>query len=168
MIKMNLGIIRYRKCVLEPPTTTTTKLKYPSDPAPLAGEKIWIRACMQFSQRRYLYLTPPPPASQLLKYIMLKLHVQGIFIIILVYSIRFGYLWITYIYICQGFYPYRKELWSVTWCILFWFSEELSADRLYGFVAKEQGIFPGVSQDSVFPRKQRANLFYMYWKKQWD
>lgn len=113
---------------------------------------------------------PPPPASQLLKYIMLKLHVQGIFIIILVYSIRFGYLWITYnyIYICQGFYPYRKELWSVTWCILFWFSEELSADRLYGFVAKEQGIFPGVSQDSVFPRKQRANLFYMYWKKQWD
>lgn len=111
---------------------------------------------------------PPPPASQLLKYIMLKLHVQGIFIIILVYSIRFGYLWITCIYICQGFYPYRKELWSVTWCILFWFSEELSADRLYGFVAKEQGIFPGVSQDSVFPRKQRANLFYMYWKKQWD
>lgn len=111
---------------------------------------------------------PPPPRPQLLKYIMLKLHVQGIFIIILVYSIRFGYLWITCIYICQGFYPYRKELWSVTWCILFWFSEELSADRLYGFVAKEQGIFPGVSQDSVFPRKQRANLFYMYWKKQWD
>lgn len=113
-------------------------------------------------------VSDPPPASQLLKYIMLKLHVQGIFIIILVYSIRFGYLWITCIYICQGFYPYRKELWSVTWCILFWFSEELSADRLYGFVAKEQGIFPGVSQDSVFPRKQRANLFYMYWKKQWD
>lgn len=65
MIKMNLGIIRYRKCVLEPPTTTTTKLKYPSDPAPLAGEKIWIRACMQFSQRRYLYLTPPPPPPAL-------------------------------------------------------------------------------------------------------
>lgn len=63
MIKMNLGIIRYRKCVLEPPTTT--KLKYPSDPAPLAGEKIWIRACMQFSQRRYLYLTPPPPPPAL-------------------------------------------------------------------------------------------------------
>lgn len=117
-------------------------------------------------KRRYLYLTPPHP--QLLKYIMLKLQVHGC-IIILVYSIRFGCLWITCIYICQGFfYPYRKELWSVTWCILFWFSEELSADRLYGFVAKEQGIFPGVSQDSVFPRKQRANLFYMYWKKQWD
>lgn len=63
MIKMNLGTIRYRKCVLEPPTTTTTKLKYPSDPAPLAGEKNWIRACMQFSQRRYLYLTPPPPPA---------------------------------------------------------------------------------------------------------
>lgn len=100
MIKMNLGIIRYRKCVLEPPTTT--KLKYPSDPAPLAGEKIWIRACMQFSQRRYLYLTPPP-RPQLLKYIMLKLQVYGC-IIILVYSIRFGCLWITCIYICQGFF----------------------------------------------------------------
>lgn len=52
-------------------------------------------------KRRYLYLTPPHP--QLLKYIMLKLQVHGC-IIILVYSIRFGCLWITCIYICQGFF----------------------------------------------------------------
>lgn len=51
---------------------------------------------------------PPPPRPQLLKYIILKLHVQGC-IIILVYSIRFGYLWITCIYICQGFLSLSKR-----------------------------------------------------------
>lgn len=143
-----------------PPPPPPPNSNIPQTP-PLSLEK-------KFGSAQASISVSDPPHPQLLKYIMLKLQVHGC-IIILVYSIRFGCLWITCIYICQGFfYPYRKELWSVTWCILFWFSEELSADRLYGFVAKEQGIFPGVSQDSVFPRKQRANLFYMYWKKQWD
>lgn len=48
-------------------------------------------------------VSDPPPHPQLLKYIMLKLQVHGC-IIILVYSIRFGCLWITCIYICQGFF----------------------------------------------------------------
>lgn len=53
-------------------------------------------------------VSDPPPRPQLLKYIILKLHVQGC-IIILVYSIRFGYLWITCIYICQGFLSLSKR-----------------------------------------------------------
>lgn len=77
-------------------------------------------------------------------------------------------VWISMNYILiPSFFPYqqrRGESFGQSRDVFCFGSriEELSADRLYGFVAKEQGIFPGVSQDSVFPRKQRANLFYMY------
>lgn len=87
-----------------PPPPPPPNSNIPRTP-PLSLEKKFgsAHAC-NFHSVDDICIWPPPPASQLLKYIMLKLHVQGIFIIILVYSIRFGCLWITCIYICQGFF----------------------------------------------------------------